>query len=132
MSASTARAGRTRARRILNARRIRVSCFRSRNPWSRTVTFLRRGRMTSFARREERLKRMENNQDNTYSVLVDKGAVVEASYSPPELPKFGGNPLIEALPLTNTRKQAAKLMQRSPDYDDEMRLLPLHLRAHAA
>jgi hypothetical protein len=75
---------------------------------------------------------MENNQDNTYSVLVDKGAVVEAFYSPPELPKFGGNPLIEALPLTNTRKQAAKLMQRFPDYGDEMRLLPMHLRAHAA
>jgi hypothetical protein len=75
---------------------------------------------------------MENNQDNTYSFLVDKGEVIEASYSPPELPKFGGNPLIEVLPLINTRKQAAKLMQRFPEYSDEMRRLPPHLRTHAA
>jgi hypothetical protein len=74
---------------------------------------------------------MVSSQDNTYSVLVDKGAVVEASYLPPELPKFGGNPLIEALPPINSRMQAIKLMQRFPDYDDEMRLLPRHLRTHA-
>jgi hypothetical protein len=73
---------------------------------------------------------MENNQDNTYSFLVDKGEVVAAPYSSPELPKFGGNPLIEALPLINTRKQAAKLMQRFPEYSDELRQKPPHLRTH--
>ncbi|HJR08576.1 MAG TPA: hypothetical protein VJ842_15055 [Pyrinomonadaceae bacterium] len=75
---------------------------------------------------------MNNDQDNTYSVQVDKGTVVEASYSAPELPKFGGNPLLEALPPINTRKRATKLMQWFPEYSDEMRLLPLHLRTHAA
>jgi hypothetical protein len=86
----------------------------------------------NFAKREMRLKKMNNDQDNTYSVLIDKGAVIEASYSAPELPKFGGNPLLETLPLANTQKQAAKLMQRFPDYSDEMRQLPTHLRTHAA
>lgn len=75
---------------------------------------------------------MINEQDNTYSVLVDKGAVVEAAYSAPELPKFRGNPLVEALPPIITRKQAAKLMQRFPEYEAGMRQLPMHLRAHAA
>jgi hypothetical protein len=75
---------------------------------------------------------MENNQDNTYSVLVDKGEVKEASYLPPELPKFGGNPLIEALPLINTRVEAMRLMQQFPKYSADMRLLPSHLRTHAA
>ena len=74
---------------------------------------------------------MESKQDNTYSVLVDKGAVVEASYLPPELPKFGGNPLIAALPPSNTKKGAAKLMQRFPEYNDAMRQLPPHLRTQA-
>lgn len=75
---------------------------------------------------------MENKRDNTYSVLVDKGSVVEASYLPPELPKFAGNPLIEALPPVNTKIQAAKLMQRFPEHSDALRLLPSHLRTHAA
>lgn len=73
---------------------------------------------------------MQNNNEAQEFYSVDKGAVIAAEYLQPELPKFKGNPLIEALPPINTRKLAMKLMQRAPEYSPEMRLAPDHLRSH--
>jgi hypothetical protein len=73
---------------------------------------------------------MQNNDEAQESYSVDKGAVVAAEYLQPELPKFKGNPLIEALPPINTRKLTMKLMQRAPEYSPEMRLAQDHLRSH--
>ena len=70
---------------------------------------------------------MKSEKKKEYWLLLDKGAVVEAEYKPAELPKFRGYPYIEALPLINTKEQAIELLQRYPEYNDEMRSLPPHL-----
>jgi len=73
---------------------------------------------------------MQNNFEDFEARSVDKGEVVAAKYIPPELPKFKGNPLIEALPPINTRKRAITLMQRGVEYSNDLRLAPAHLRSH--
>lgn len=75
---------------------------------------------------------MSDDDFQTQTHLANSRTVVKATYSEPELPKFAGNPNIEALPLINTRQQALDGMQHLPDYDDRMRLLPSHLRTHLA
>lgn len=72
----------------------------------------------------------ESLKESSTSLLVEKGAVVAAEYLPPELPKFKGNPLIQALPPINTRKRAAELMQRQLKATNEQRKLPNELRFH--
>jgi len=62
--------------------------------------------------------------------LANSRTIVKAKYSEAEIPKFAGNPNIEALPLINTRQQALDGMQRRPNYNNEVRLLPAHLRTH--
>lgn len=73
---------------------------------------------------------MDSEDFQTQAHLANSRAIVKAKYSVPELPNFAGNPNIEALPLINTRGQAMDGMQRAPVYNDEMRLLPAHLRTH--
>lgn len=75
---------------------------------------------------------MSNDDFQTQALLANSRTVVKAKYSNPELPKYSGNPSIEALPLTNTWKQALDGMQRLPEYREEMRFLPAHLRPHMA
>lgn len=75
---------------------------------------------------------MSNDDFQTQALLANSRTVVRAKCLEPELPKYAGNPNIEALPLTNTRKQALDGMQRLPEYSEEMRLLPAHLRTHMA
>lgn len=73
---------------------------------------------------------MSSEDIKTQAHLANSRTIVTATYSKPELPKFAGNPNIEALPLINTRRQALDGMERLPDYNDEVRLLPAHLRTH--
>jgi hypothetical protein len=75
---------------------------------------------------------MSDNKLPPQALLANSRTVVEATYLEPELPKFAGNPCIEALPKINAREQALDLMQRLPEYSDEMRLLPANLRTHMA
>jgi hypothetical protein len=75
---------------------------------------------------------MGNDDDKGGSVFVGKGAVVEATYIRPELPKFDNNPCILGLPRINTSSQVAVAMQRFPEYTRDPRKLPPHLRTHAA
>ena len=75
---------------------------------------------------------MNNDSYQTQALLANSRTVVKAKYSAPEIPKFMGNPTIEALPLTNTRNQALDSMQRLPKYSDEMRHLPAQLRLQQA
>lgn len=71
---------------------------------------------------------MSGDDFQTQALLANSRTVVRARYLEPELPKFAGNPNIEALPAINTRKQALDEMERHPNYNDEMRFLPAHLR----
>jgi hypothetical protein len=73
---------------------------------------------------------MINDDFQTQALLANSRTVVRAKYLEPELPKFAGNPNTEALPVINTREQALDGMQRLPNYKDEVRLLPAHLRTH--
>jgi hypothetical protein len=75
---------------------------------------------------------MENNEMRGHSLFVGKGAVVEATYIPPELPKFSNHPCILSLPRINTRKRAITAMQRFLIYASDPRKLPAHLRTHMA
>lgn len=70
------------------------------------------------------------NDERGHSLFVGKGAVVEAEYISPELPKFENNPCILALPQINTRKRALSAMQRFPDYERDPLNFPAHLRTH--
>jgi hypothetical protein len=83
----------------------------------------------NYAQREKGLEgKMSDDDFQTQALLANSRTVVKAKYLEPELPKFAGVPSIEALPLINTRDQALEGMQRLPSYNDEMRLLPAHLR----
>ncbi|HEX3557916.1 MAG TPA: ATP-binding protein [Pyrinomonadaceae bacterium] len=73
---------------------------------------------------------MGDDELKGHSLFVGKGAVIEAKYLAPELPKFQGNPCILALPRISTRKQAIAAMQRFPHYERDPRNLPTHLRTH--
>ena len=85
----------------------------------------------NFERREKgREERMSNDDVQNQALLANSRTVVRAKYLEPELPKFAGNPNIEALPVINTRKQALDSMGRRPNYKNEVRLLPSHLRTH--
>ncbi|HST50613.1 MAG TPA: hypothetical protein VLJ61_01280, partial [Pyrinomonadaceae bacterium] len=75
---------------------------------------------------------MSSDDFQAQALLANSRTVVRAKYLDTELPKYAGNPNIEALPLTNTRQQALDGMQRLPEYNEEMRLLPAHLRTHMA
>lgn len=83
-----------------------------------------------YAKRERKLKSVTNHDDSSGSLFIGKGAVVQAEYISPELPKFSNNPCILALPIINTRKQAITVMQRFPYYSSDPRKLPPHLRTH--
>jgi hypothetical protein len=73
---------------------------------------------------------MVSDNHEQKSIFVGKGAVVEAKYITPDLPKYKDNPLEEALPRINTRIQAVNGMQRFPKYHQKMRNLPAHKRTH--
>lgn len=75
---------------------------------------------------------MNDDSYQTQALLANSRTIVKAKYLAPELPKFAGNPNIEALQLTNTRNQALDNMQRLPKYSDEMRHLPAQLRLQQA
>src|ERR1044072_3643171 len=83
-----------------------------------------------FAKRERKLKSVTNQDDGSRSLFIGKGAVVEAEYISPELPKFSNNPCILALPHINIRKQTIASLQRFPQYNGDPRKLPSHLRTH--
>jgi hypothetical protein len=86
--------------------------------------------MTSYASSEKGSRRVRSDRKKDNWLLLDKGAVVEAKYKEAELPKFKNHPFIQALPLINTREKVIQLLQRYPEYDNTMRLLPAHLRSH--
>jgi hypothetical protein len=48
------------------------------------------------------------------------------------LPEYRGNPLIGSLGPIRTDKEVSKLLTVKPRYEPEMRMLPSHLRSHAA
>lgn len=73
---------------------------------------------------------MVSDNNESKSIFVGKGAVVEAKYIKPDLPKYNDNPLEEALPRINTRIQAGKGMQKFPKYYQKIRNLPAHKRTH--
>ncbi len=60
------------------------------------------------------------------------GNVVEARYSEPEIPRYRGNPFIEALPPIRSAEEAVELMSYYPPYSAEERRLPSHVRQHLA
>jgi len=64
------------------------------------------------------------------TLFVGKGSVVEAKYSSPELPKYKGNPLIEALPRILSRQLIQKALQRSPKVPRNLDSIPPHRRKH--
>ncbi|MBN3950469.1 MAG: ATP-binding protein [Nostoc sp. NMS7] len=61
---------------------------------------------------------------------VFTGEEINAIYSDPEVPKYRGNPLIEALPKILTKLEAAKSLAKFPHYSEDMRNQPTHLRFH--
>ncbi|MEH2334942.1 ATP-binding protein [Nostoc sp.] len=62
--------------------------------------------------------------------LVFTGQKINAIYSDPEVSKYRGNPLIEALPKILTKLEAAKGLAKFPHYSEDMRNQPAHLRLH--
>jgi len=75
---------------------------------------------------------MNNDDYQIQALLANSRTVRRAKYSDPELPKFVGNPSIEALPLINNRDQALDGIERLPKYENEMRHLPAQLRTQMA
>jgi hypothetical protein len=73
---------------------------------------------------------MANDNNKPKSIFVGKGMVVEAKYITPDLPKYKGNPLLEALPRINTRQQATEGIQMFPKHHQKMRSLPAQKRSH--
>jgi hypothetical protein len=67
-----------------------------------------------------------------HGLLANPRTIVQATYLKPELPKFAGNPCIEALPYINTKERAIDQLLRLPDYESKMRLDDEHLRTHRA
>src|SRR5260370_8996379 len=55
---------------------------------------------------------------------------VKAVYRDPGLACYRGNPFIEALPPFYTEKQAIRLLQYTPGYEESYRELPLEHRLH--
>lgn len=62
--------------------------------------------------------------------LLFTGQKINAIYSDPEVSKYRGNPLIEALPKILTKLEAAKGLAKFPHYSEDMRNQPGHLRLH--
>jgi hypothetical protein len=73
---------------------------------------------------------MKFDESNMESLLVDKGRVVRAKYSRPELPKFKGHPLILSLPRINTAQKASDAMAKYPKYRRDPRTRPPDIRSH--
>ncbi len=55
---------------------------------------------------------------------------MQARYIDPGIPSYHNNPLIEALPPILTQAETAQLLAYHPDYNDEQRNMPAHLRLH--
>jgi len=68
--------------------------------------------------------------DNNILVLDNGTEAFRATYHPQEIKSYQGNPLIEALPPIFDLNDAFRLLSVIPDYAEEERLLPLHLRFH--
>jgi hypothetical protein len=66
----------------------------------------------------------------TPSLLVCRGRVEEATYRDPLIPSYRNNPFIEALPPIWTAEEAARLLMRYPDYQEQDRARPSELRLH--
>jgi len=77
-------------------------------------------------------KHDEFNMDLSRSVQVFKGRVEQATYRKPELPKFIGNPAIEAIPPISNRQQVLDMLTRIPDRLENADELEPEVRTHAA
>jgi len=66
----------------------------------------------------------------TPSLLVCRGRVEEATYRDPLIPSYRNNLFIEALPPVWTTTEAAQLLMRYPDYQEQDRAQPSELRLH--
>lgn len=71
-----------------------------------------------------------SNFQSTPSVLVGKGNQEEATYIDPIIPSYRENPLIEALPPIWTQDEVAESLICYPEYSEEQRKLPSHIRLH--
>jgi hypothetical protein len=60
------------------------------------------------------------------------GNVVEATYTEQEIPRYRGNPFIEALPPIRSMEEAVELMSYYPPYSPAERDLSPHVRQHLA
>jgi hypothetical protein len=71
-----------------------------------------------------------SNSQKAASVLVGKGRQQEAIYSNQILENYKGNPLIEALPPIWSIDEVAESLVYYPEYRDEHREMPSHIRLH--
>lgn len=71
-----------------------------------------------------------SNLQSSPSLLVGKGSQTEATYIDPIIPGYKGNPLIEALPPIWTQDEVAQSLVYYPEYNEEHRKMPSHIRLH--
>jgi hypothetical protein len=62
--------------------------------------------------------------------MMGRGRTAPAKYQPTGIPRYDGNPYIEALPPILSSNDAAKAMAYYPVYKESERLLPPELRDH--
>ena len=72
---------------------------------------------------------MDNN--NTWqNPPLFRGRIEKASYRDPLIPRYQGNPYIEALPPIWSKEEVIDLLQRYPEYREEHRTWNTELRVH--
>ncbi|BAY22645.1 Tn7-like transposition protein C [Calothrix sp. NIES-2100] len=73
---------------------------------------------------------MVNNRPYNTGILVCRGQEIVATYRDPSIANYRNNPLIEALPPILRKPEVIKRLAYFPDYQDEDRHQPDHLRLH--
>jgi len=77
-------------------------------------------------------KEFHNNLSTYNPLLVLRGAVItQPVYTEiPQIPQYNNNPLIEALPPILDQNQVAEQLIYLPNYEEDQRNLPAHMRLH--
>ncbi|BAY26829.1 Tn7-like transposition protein C [Calothrix sp. NIES-2100] len=73
---------------------------------------------------------MNNFENYEPPIILLRGQEINAIYRDPEIPKYRYNPLIEALPQIMTKSEAVKSLAYFPQYSQDIRNEPNHLRSH--